>query len=147
MFEQLRAEALVHIGAAGRCVLSTAGPAGLQAGLVPCAVQESCIYLLIPSASDMLFNLEHAGDVVLTTPEWQLHGVAMVHDPLAEWRRVLPAALCRQALGDSAVLAEVFPLRMHLEPHRGTYGTTVDFTLPPRATPAAHPAQKGGARY
>lgn len=141
MFDQLRAEALMCVGSAGRCVLSTAGPAGLQAGFVACAVEEGCIYLLLPATSDMLFNLEHVEDVVLTAPEWQLHGVALMLGPSPERRRTVPAALSRQAAANGGVLAEIFPLRMHLEPGREPFRTTVDFTLSPRAA-AAHPARR-----
>jgi hypothetical protein len=131
VLDQLRAEALTCVGAAGRCVLSTAGPAGPQASVVPCVILDDCIYLLIPSTADVLFNLEHVDDVVLTTPEWQLHGVALVLNEPSRRQGHPPATLCRQATAEGTVVAEVFPLRIHLEPGRGAHRITIDFSLPP----------------
>ena len=77
MLSQLRAEALALIAATPKCILSTIGPAGVQASVVACVVHERCIYVLVPSTVDHLFNLEHEFEVVLTSTLWQLRGAAL----------------------------------------------------------------------
>ena len=77
MLKKLRAEALTLIAATPYCTLSTIGPAGVQASVVACVVREDCVYVLVPSTVDQLFNLEHELEVVLTSPLWQLRGAAL----------------------------------------------------------------------
>src|SRR5918912_3531761 len=78
MLSQLRAEALALIDATPDCILSTIGPAGVQASVVTCVVHAGCIYMLVPSTLDHLFNIEHELEVVLTGTSWQLRGAALV---------------------------------------------------------------------
>lgn len=59
MFSQLRAEALALIATTPHCTLSTMGPAGVQASIVACVVRDDCVYALVPSTADRLFNLEY----------------------------------------------------------------------------------------
>src|SRR4051812_41330429 len=77
ILHKLRAGALALIAATSHCTLSTIGPAGVQASVVACAVREDCVYVLVPSTVDHLFNLEHELEVVLTSPLWQLRGAAL----------------------------------------------------------------------
>ena len=56
MLNKLRAEALALIAATPQCTLSTSGPAGVQASMVACLVREDCVYILVPSTVDHLFN-------------------------------------------------------------------------------------------
>jgi hypothetical protein len=114
MLDKLRARALMAIAAAGRCTLSTAGPAGLQASIVTCLVQSSCVYLLVPSTSDHLFNLEHAVEVALTTAEWRLRGAALVLSESGGLRCTALPELHERARAATQVLVQVFPLCMHL---------------------------------
>src|SRR5690242_17872420 len=77
MLDKLRAEALALIATTSSCTLSTIGPAGVQASIVACVVREDCVYVLVPSTVDHLFNLEHELEVVLTCALWQLRGAAL----------------------------------------------------------------------
>ena len=61
--------------------LSTCGPSGVQAGFFPCEAEGLKLYLLIPTASDILFNLESEAGVVVTTARWQLEGDALCLEP------------------------------------------------------------------
>ena len=67
MLGTLRAEALALIAATPDCTLSTIGPTGVQASVVACVVRDDCVYVLVPSTVDHLFNLEHELEVVLTS--------------------------------------------------------------------------------
>jgi len=128
MLNKLRAEALALIDATPGCTLSTIGPAGVQASVADCVVRENCIYLLVPSTVDHLFNLEHELEVVLTSPLWQLRGAALALGPAQALRGTVPADLSAQAEHTGHTLIEVFPLRMHLEPAgRRRYRETIDF--------------------
>jgi hypothetical protein len=93
-------------------------------------LNNSRIYVLIPSTTDLIFNLEYAEDVVLTTPEWQLYGIALILDALSQRHRTVPPTLHQRAIAECALIAEVFPLRMHLTPDQQRDRTTIDFTLP-----------------
>jgi hypothetical protein len=86
MLDKLRAEALALIAATARCTMSTTDPAGVQAAVVACMVRDDAIYMLVPSTSDQLFNIEHHSEVVLTSPLWHLRGTA--HAPAEEDGRV-----------------------------------------------------------
>ena len=67
MLDKLRAEALALIATTSHCTLSTMGPASVQASIVACIVRDDCVYALVPSTADHLFNLEDHMEVVLTT--------------------------------------------------------------------------------
>lgn len=131
MLDKLRAYALAHIAANPHCTLSTTGPAGLQASVVTCMVREECIYLLLPSTADHLFNLEHSIEVVLTTAAWQLRGAALVLNANAGRHGTVPANLRTRAQSEGYQLVEIFPLRMHVEPASNRrYRETIDFEVP-----------------
>jgi hypothetical protein len=128
MLSQLRAEALALIAATSHCTLSTMGPAGVQASLVVCVVHAGCVYVLVPSTIDHLFNIEHEFEVVLTSATWQLRGAALAIGDVAGGYGTAPDTLQARARVAGTTLVEVFPLRMHLEatgPRR--YRETIDF--------------------
>jgi hypothetical protein len=129
MFDKLRARALAAISAAGHCTLSTAGPAGVQASIVACLVHGGCVYLLVPSTSDQLFNLEYAGETVLTTAEWSLRGTALLLAPSDGLHHVTaPLKLHERARDSARFLVEVFPLRMQLVANATSpFPETIDF--------------------
>ena len=138
MFDQLRAEALALIAATPRCTLSTTGPAGVQASIVECVVCDDCVYVLVPSTVDHLFNLEHELEVVLTSASWQLRGAALALTDAEGQQGTAPADIGARARNAGYTLVEVFPLRMHLDPSgRRRYRETIDFvarvTTPPLA--------------
>lgn len=128
MLDKLRNEALALIAATPQCILSTNGPAGVQATVVECIVRANCIYVLVPSTADHLFNMEHDTEVVLTTVLWQLRGAAIVLGGADGPRGTAPRELGTRARIEGQVLVEVFPIRMHIEPagHR-RYRETIDF--------------------
>src|SRR5689334_17409653 len=116
MLSQLRAEALALIDITPSCILSTIGPAGVQASIVRCVVHAGCVYVLVPSTIDHLFNIEHELEVVLTCSSWQLRGAALALGELAGLGGTASSAILAQARETGTTLVEIFPLRMHLEP-------------------------------
>ena len=79
--EVLRNRAAEALASESTATLSTNGPGGLQVGIFPCEAQGLTLYLLIPSASDVLFNLETENGVVVTARRWQIEGVAEIVPP------------------------------------------------------------------
>jgi len=128
MLDKLRNEALALIAATPQSVLSTVGPAGVQASVVACIVRADCIYVLVPSTADHLFNMEHNTEVVLTSVLWQLRGAALVLGNADRPRGTAPPEIYARARTAGQVLVEVFPIRMHVEPHgEQRYRATIDF--------------------
>lgn len=130
MLDKLRAEALALIGTTPDCTLSTIGPAGVQASVVGCIVHEDCIFILIPSTVDHLFNIKHAMEVVLTSTLWQLRGAALALGRENGLHGTVPPEISARASVEGYTLVEVFPLRIHLEaagPRR--YRETIDFDM------------------
>lgn len=133
MLDKLRAEALALIAATPACILSTTGPAGVQASVVACLVCESHIYVLVPSTIDHLFNLEHQLEVVLTSLCWQLRGAAVVVSEGGELYGSVPQEIGLRARSTGCTPVEVFPLRIHLEAAGSRrYRETIDFDMRPR---------------
>ena len=128
MLGTLRAEALALIAATPDCTLSTIGPAGVQASIVACVVRDDCVYVLVPSTVDHLFNLEHELEVVLTSTLWQLRGAALALGEAAGRHGTAPDAISARASDVGCTLVEVFSCRMHLEPAGWRrYRETIDF--------------------
>ena len=122
MLDKLRDQALNTLAAGSDCTLSSSGPAGLQASLIPYRVADHKIYILIPITSDHLFNLETEPRVILTTPEWQLIGAAAMIEPTPSLLALftLPETRWRQWV-------EITPQRVQLEPGQAQPRITVDF--------------------
>jgi hypothetical protein len=130
MLHKLRAEALALIAATPDCTLSTIGPAGVQASIVACVVREDCVYVLVPSTVDHLFNLEHELEVVLTSTLWQLRGAALALGESDGRHGTAPYDISAHARDAGATLVEVFPFRMHLEPAgQRRHRETIDFAV------------------
>ncbi|MEP7188744.1 MAG: hypothetical protein ABI901_06120 [Roseiflexaceae bacterium] len=130
MLDKLRAEALALIATTPDCTLSTIGPAGVQASITACVVRDDCVYVLVPSAVDHLFNLEHELEVVLTNRLWQLRGAAVALGESDGRHGTAPGNLRASASAAGYTLVEVFPFRMHLEPAgRRQYRETIDFVV------------------
>lgn len=109
--------------------LSTTGPAGLQARLLPCQAIGLTLYLLIPTTSDQLFNLEHQSAVVVTTPQWQLRGEGH-RLSLAQ----APAGLCltHSPEANGCDLIAVGPTRLQINRPTGWgYSETIDIDEAP----------------
>ncbi len=128
MLKKLRADALALIATTPHCTLSTTGPAGVQASVVTCVVREDCVYVLVPSTVDQLFNLEYEPEMVLTSSLWQLRGAALALREADGLQGTAPYDIVAQATVAGYTLVEVFPLRMHLEPDGPRrYRETIDF--------------------
>jgi hypothetical protein len=128
MLDKLRAEALALIATTSHCTLSTMGPAGMQASIVACIVRDDCVYALVPSTADHLFNLEYDTEVLLTTILWQLRGAALVIGGADGLHGTAPHDARMRAKMEGQTLVEVFPLCIHIEaagPRR--YRETIDF--------------------
>lgn len=78
MLNHLRQRVTETLSAAKAATLSTHGAAGIQANVFPCEAVDLGLYLLVPRASDHLFNLEHDPEVVVSTETWQLRGMAYI---------------------------------------------------------------------
>jgi len=94
-------------------VLSTDGPAEIQAEALRCEALGLSVYVLVPRASDLLFNLENSTLVVATADTWQARGAARllsraVYPEQLEIARRPEAAWCE--------LAEIRLTRLQLRP-------------------------------
>jgi hypothetical protein len=128
MLDKLRAEALALIATTSHCTLSTMGPAGVQASIVACIVRDDCVYALVPSTGDHLFNLEYDTELVLTTALWQLRGAALVIGGADGLHGTAPHDVSTRAKMEGHTLVEVFPFRMHIEAAGSRrYRETIDF--------------------
>ena len=78
MLYHLRQRIATTLAPARCATLASHGPAGLQAQLFPCVARDLQLYLLLPSTSDHLLNLESSPSVVVATAEWQVRGRARV---------------------------------------------------------------------
>jgi hypothetical protein len=131
MLDKLRAAALTLIATTPHCTFSTTGPAGVQASVVACVVRDGCVYVLVPSAADHLFNLEHETEVALTTAQWQLRGAALALGSADGRHGTAPHELIVRARTAGHMVVEVFPLRVHLEATgQRRYRETIDFEVP-----------------
>lgn len=108
MLDYARQRAKEALQSPRRAVLVTSGPAGVQAGELPCEAIDLDLYLLVPKTSDHLFNLEHRSAVTLLAAGWELKGQAQVippgvpdlgpdllREPGAEWCVLVRVAPCR----------------------------------------------------
>ena len=102
MLDHLRQRVIEALASVPSATLSTYGAASLQATLLPCEAVGLQLYLLLPATSDHLLNLESRPEVVVTTPDWQLRGTAVIltpatyppnlillQKPEAQWSRLL----------------------------------------------------------
>jgi|GEM_PF-689790 len=130
MLDKLRAEALALIADTSHCTLSTTGPASVQASVVACMVRDDCLYVLVPSTADHLFNLEHDQEVVLTTALWQVRGAALALGGADGRHGTAPPEISARARSEGHTLVEVFPLRMQIEAAANRrYRETIDFDV------------------
>ena len=128
MLDKLRQQAMEILAENESCILSTTGPAQLQASVVHLAVYDNRLYLLIQATSDHLFNLEHEPAVVLTTQHWQLRGTAVPVKPIYTAPTSETAGLFDPAQTHTGSIIEVIPQQMHIEAgKRQPYRQTIDF--------------------
>ena len=130
MLDKLSAEALALIAGTSHCTLSTTGPAGVQASIVACIVRDDCVYVLVPSTADHLFNLEHEPEVVLTSALWHVRGAALALSEAHGRHGTAPPEISAHASSQGHTLVEVFPLRMQIEAAGSRrYSETIDFDV------------------
>jgi hypothetical protein len=110
MLEPLRLRVAEALKGEPSATLSTKGPGGIQAGFFPCATDGLTLYLLVPAASDVLFNLESETAVVVTTPRWQMEGTGGICT-LSQSPPLIQLAQLPQAAG--CVLVTVSCKRLH----------------------------------
>ncbi|HEU5098437.1 MAG TPA: pyridoxamine 5'-phosphate oxidase family protein [Roseiflexaceae bacterium] len=124
MLDHLRQQIATTLAPTQYAALATTGPAGLQADLLPCMARELHIYLLLPSTSDHLLNLENDPQVVLTTAEWQVHGQARV---LGVAERQAAGALLDAPAAPWGIVVDIQPTRLTIA-HPGGWGAaeTID---------------------
>lgn len=124
MLEPLRLRVVGALNNESFATLSTNGPGGIQAGFFPCEAHGLILYLLVPAASDVLFNLESETNVVITTPHWQLEGEGTVL-PLEQAPPSIELAQSSQAPG--CVLVAIRCCRIHFNWTEGWgYRETID---------------------
>ena len=124
MLRQLRQRAREALSTARQIVLSTCGPADIQADLLNCEALGLVLYVLVARTSDLLFNLESNTLVVATADTWQARGVARLLTP-SEYPDRLAIAGTPEAAWCQVV--EVRPTRLQLRPLRGQgQGETID---------------------
>lgn len=113
VLRQLRQRAGEALSAARQIVLSTVGPAEIQAESLPCEAVGLALYVLVARTSDLLFNLESNTLVVATADSWQMRGVARLPRP---GERPDGLALARTPETEWCQLVEIRPTQMQLRP-------------------------------
>lgn len=127
MLSHLRRHAAETIAPARRAVLSTFGPADIQMGDYACEAAGLRLYMVVPMASDNLFNLESHSQVVVLGEGWRLHGTGQRID----------AAQAPSGLGlvhetnlNWAALIEIRPSRLDIEARGCVQSETIDIDEP-----------------
>ncbi len=111
MLGHLRSRVVELLAPVHNALLSTFGPANIQAADVSCAARGLHLYVLLPRTSDLLFNIESHDDVVVSTVAWQVHGCARILEPDA-WPYSLDLTQTDQARWQA--LVEVRPVRVQI---------------------------------
>ena len=102
MFDHLRQRVGAVLAETREVTLATTGPAGLQAGTLPCQALQLRLYVLVPRTSEHLVNVGGGAQALVTTPGWQARcraavlptvalpeGLALPQHPDAEWCAIL----------------------------------------------------------
>jgi hypothetical protein len=123
MLYNLRLRVSEALSSASQVVLSTDGPAEIQAEALPCEGLDLALYVLVPRTSDLLFNLENNAQVVATADAWQVRGVALLLPPGGYPDRL---ALARTPAAAWCEVVEIRPTRLLL---RSSNGRSQDETI------------------
>jgi hypothetical protein len=127
MLEPLRQRVRKALSVETAATLSTNGRGGIQAGFFPCAADGLTLYFLVPSASDLLFNLEMDTAVVVTTPRWQMEGDGKIHPLPVSSGSAAVRQLARSPHAAGCVLVAVPCQRIHFSWENGWgYRETID---------------------
>jgi hypothetical protein len=103
--------------------LATSGPADLQASRLPGEARDVTLYLLVPRASDHLFNLETTAEIVVVNREWEARGHARV---LPRGEQPAGLALTDRAEAAWSELVELRVERFHQAARPGRSAETID---------------------
>ncbi len=125
MVAHLRQRVIDALAAAQDVLLATTGPAQLQASRLPCEARTVTLYLLVPRASDHLFNLESTPDVVIVNREWELRGQAHML-PRAAYPAGLKLVERAEANWSELVEVRVAQFHQHATPTRTAETIDVD---------------------
>ncbi len=124
MLNYARQRAREALKPAWTAILATSGPAGPLESEHPCEALDLDLYVLLPSTSDHLFNLEQDRRVALLTPEWSLQGkgrALTAQDPPPELKRLQPL------LNEWYVLVRVEPQQIAIRQREGWgFAETID---------------------
>jgi hypothetical protein len=124
VLHQLRQRASEALSTAGQVVLSTWGPADIQAECLTCESLELILYVLVPRTSDLLFNLESNSLVVATAESWQARGMTQLLRPVQYPKEL---AITRTPEAAWCEVAEIRPTQLRLSPAPGqSQGETID---------------------
>jgi hypothetical protein len=127
MLDHLRQRVIESLASTNFATLSTYGAAELQATLLPCESLDLTLFILLPATSDHLLNLQTESEVVVTTPEWQLRGTAVVLDSL---NRPPELELSRKPEAQWSRLIKIFPTQLHIRRCDGWgYSETIDIEM------------------
>jgi hypothetical protein len=111
MLDHLRRRIIETIADVPEATLATFGPADLQASIVRCEASQTHLFVLVPRASDHLFNLESNSQVVITASGWEMRGAAQVVPRDAPHPEL---ALSRAPEAGWCALVEVIPTRIQI---------------------------------
>jgi hypothetical protein len=107
--------------------LSTFGPAGIQARVFSCEAQGIHLYLLLPSVSDQLVNLEQDPGLVVSTAQWQLRGTGRI---LALHDSPDGLSLPQAPQAEGCVLLQIRPSQLQIYRQNG-WGFSETFDIDP----------------
>jgi hypothetical protein len=131
MLDHLRQHVIDLLHSADVATLSTHGPAGIQAQLLPCEACGLRLFLLAPATSELLYNLEHQPAVVVTAAGWQLQGRAYARLPDAAPPDL---ALSRSPRALGCVVVEVEGQRLQVgKPNGWGFSETIDIHEQPES--------------
>lgn len=125
MLDHLHQRAIEVLTPVNVATLSTYGLAGIQAEVLPCEARGTTLYLLVPSGSEHLTNLEQDPLVVVTADDWQMRGAGRLVPPAGAPFGLELLASPRSA---GCVLVAVRPRRLQIGRASGWgFSETIDF--------------------
>lgn len=116
MLDLLRQQIATALAATQSATLASFGAAGLQAQLCACVARDLHVYVLLPSTSDHLLNLESDRLVVVTADGWHVRGRARV---LGAAQRHAAGALLDAPDAPWSVVVDVEPIRVTIDRPEG----------------------------
>lgn len=123
MVAHLRQRVCDALASAQDVLLATSGPAQLQASRLPCEARAVRLYLLVPRASDHLYNIEAIPDIMIVNREWEVRGRARV---LPREEQPAGLALSSRAEANWSELVEVRVAQFHQLAAPGRTAETID---------------------